>query len=70
MQKITHLKVTGNKIELQFESGESAEVYKFGKELYSTTSENLHKSTLSEFKQSIKELGFSEKELKQKWLLK
>lgn len=57
---------------LSFSCGNWAKIYKFGRDVYTVTSDNLHKSTLAEIKidfQSFFAGKIKLTEIKKKWII-
>lgn len=66
--QIINIILYSNKCELYFDNGESAQIWQFGKTLYSSTSQgNAFKSSLKEIKEDINKYGFTN-EFKKKWI--
>jgi hypothetical protein len=62
----------GNSISIILDNGESAVFYPFTakKDVYTTTSNNLHKHQLTEFKRDIKKFNWNVEKLEQAWINK
>lgn len=71
MKTLKDITFKNNCFFLSFSCGNWAEIYRFGKDLYSVTSENLHKSTLSELKIDIQSFFSGKiklKDIEEKWI--
>ncbi len=51
-----------------FNDGEDAKIFRFGKDLFCTTSERVLKKTLVNIKQDVKDTDFNFQELRRLWL--
>lgn len=65
---ITSIEKVGDNISIIFNDLESAVFYRFGKDIYTTTSEKVLKKTLSEFKKDLKKFDWDVEELNKIWI--
>lgn len=72
MRRVIEIEQVGDNIVfIKLDNQEEAILHRWGnKDCYIVTSENLNKSTLSDFKKSCVELGFNAEMLREKWLTK
>lgn len=68
IRRIVEISNNGKSILIKLDDGEFAEFYRFGKEIYTTTSTCLSKRDLMEFKKDIKKFNWEVDKLKQIWV--
>ena len=69
-RQITSIVLIGNGIHILLNDGEGALFTKFGKTIYTETSDNVKKKTLSEFKKDIVKYKWDVEKLKEIWIKK
>lgn len=69
-RQITSIILIGNTISIILNDGESALFTKFAKTIYTETSDNVKKKTLSEFKKDIVKYKWDVEKLKEVWIKK
>lgn len=65
MRKIESIEYTERKIKITFNDKEWANFYSFGKDIFTTVSDGVLKSTLSEFKKDILKSKWNVEQLKE-----
>lgn len=73
MKRIEDIIQQPNCFLLSFSCGNWAEIYKFGRDVYTVTSDNLHKSTLAEIKIDFQSFFGGQKtieQIREKWIRK
>lgn len=58
MIKLISYQTDNNKVTLYFEDSEKAELYKFGKDVFTVTTDGITKAAIKEIKQKIQKEGF------------
>jgi hypothetical protein len=68
MLKVQSFYKIGDSISVNFTNGESAVLYKFGRDIYTTVSPGLNKKSLQEIKKDIKKVSWNIQELEKIYL--
>lgn len=66
--KITSILKIGRELSIIFDNGESSVLYPFGKTIYTTTSKNILKKDLIEFKKDVIKYDWNAQELEKIWI--
>lgn len=68
--KIKNIEKIGTAIHVRLDNNEFATFYQFGNDIYSTVSDNINKKYFEEFKKTIIECDWDEKQLRKIWVEK
>jgi hypothetical protein len=68
MLKVQNFCKIGDSVSVNFTNGESAVLYKFGRDVYTTVSPGLNKKSLESIKKDIKKFNWNVQELEKIYL--